>query len=76
MAAVELDPRHGPARWLVAATRDRKLMRLGRPQLYGTQFVPGDGGKPVRYAVDPNVTDEERAEWNVPPLDDPSGMPR
>ena len=75
LKAVELDPKHGAARWLVAAARDRKLMRLGKPQLYGTQFVPGNDGKVVRYRVDPTVSDEERAKWNVPPLDDSAGVP-
>src|SRR5207248_8891748 len=74
LKAVELDPKHGAARWLVAAARDRKLMRLGKPQLYGTQFVPGNDGKVVRYRVDPTVSDEERAKWNVPPLDDSAGV--
>ena len=29
---------HRTARWLVAASLDRYLMKIGRPQVYGTQF--------------------------------------
>ena len=29
---------HRTARWLVAASLDRYLMRIGHPQIYGTQF--------------------------------------
>jgi hypothetical protein len=56
------------ARWLVAATKDRELMTLGKPQLYGTQYVSDDKGRMVLYEVDPSVTDEERAKWFVPSL--------
>lgn len=31
---------HSPARWLAAAAFDRWCMYAGRPQKYGTQFVP------------------------------------
>lgn len=67
LKAVELDPDHGQARWLAAAAKDRWLMNQGKPQQYGTQYVM-DGDTWVLYAVDPTVTDEERARWNVPPL--------
>lgn len=56
------------ARWLVAATYDRFLWAVGRPQRFGTQFQRAEG----RWTVDPidtSVCDEERAEWNVPPLE-------
>ena len=48
--AVELDSDYPGARWLAAASKDRYLMNLGKPQLYGTQFqrvkgtVPGSSG--------------------------------
>ena len=58
---------HRPGRWLAAAALDRWLMRQGRPQKYGTQYRVTDGGYEL-YEVDPATTDEERAEWNVPPL--------
>jgi hypothetical protein len=57
----------GPARWLTAAAYDRWMMYEGRPQKYGTQFVP-DGTRYRLWDVDPETTDEDRAEWGVPPL--------
>ena len=65
--AVELDPDHGDAKWLAAAAEDRYLMYLGKPQKYGTQFRMVDG-RWTLWEVDPSITDEERARWNVPPL--------
>lgn len=65
--ASELDPSHARARWLAAASMDRYLMNTEQPQRYGTQFVTRDG-QWVLYEVDPEVTDEERARFNVPPL--------
>jgi len=69
LKAAELDPENKIARWLAAASRDRELMRQGKPQLYGTQFTM-ENGKWVLYQVDPSVTDAEREKWNVPPLDE------
>ncbi|HEX6994543.1 MAG TPA: hypothetical protein VF339_10405 [Gammaproteobacteria bacterium] len=60
-----------PARWLVAASWDRLMVRSGQPQWYGTQYVRDDEGKWVLYEVDPDaVTDEQRAEWSVPSLEE------
>lgn len=67
LKAVELDPAHKNAKWMVAASKDRELMNLGKPQLYGTQMRQENGRWQV-YQVDPSITDEERAKWNVPPL--------
>lgn len=67
MKAVELDPENKAAKWLAAASKDRSLMWQGKPQLYGTQFKKVDD-KWVLWDVDPSITDEERAKWNVPPL--------
>ncbi|MDC3960595.1 hypothetical protein [Polyangium jinanense] len=55
------------ARWLAAASCDRWCMYEGRPQKYGTQFVP-DGVRHRLWDVDPTTTDAERAAWDVPPL--------
>jgi hypothetical protein len=55
------------ARWLSAATLDRWLMYQGKPQKYGTQFVP-DGQRQRLWDLDPTTTDEERARMNVPSL--------
>ena len=66
--AVELDPDYPGARWLAAASKDRWLMDSGKPQLYGTQFRRDKDGPWYLWQVDPAVTDEERAKWDVPPL--------
>ncbi len=55
------------ARWLAAAAYDRWLMYQGKPQKYGTQYV-SDGIRQRLWDVAPETTDEERAEWDVPPL--------
>jgi hypothetical protein len=67
LAAVKLDPGHDTARWLAAASLDRQLMYQGKPQRYGTQYKRLDGVWTL-WDVDPTVTDDERAAWNVPPL--------
>lgn len=46
---------------------DRWLMHQGKPQKYGTQYQRV-GRHVTFYRVDPDTTDDERAEWNVPPL--------
>jgi hypothetical protein len=56
-----------PARWLAAASYDRWQMYQGKPQKYGTNYLY-DGRQDRLWDVDPNTTDEERAEWDVPPL--------
>ena len=67
LKAVELDADNRAARWLAAASKDRLLMRQGKPQLYATQYKKVDG-KWVLPEVDPSVTDEERAKWGCPSL--------
>lgn len=59
--------KHDVARKYTAAAYDRWLMYQGKPQKYGLQYVP-DGTRLRIWDVDPETTDEERAEWNVPPL--------
>jgi hypothetical protein len=58
---------HPRARYLAAAALDRRLMRQGMPQKYGTNTWPDKDGWRV-WDYDPTTTDEERAEWDVPPL--------
>lgn len=58
-------------RWWYAAAVDRDLMRRGKPQLYGTQFIKNKAadGKWVRYKIDTTkVTDEERKYYRVETL--------
>jgi hypothetical protein len=53
--------------WLAAAALDRWLMYQGKPQKYGTNFVP-DGKRWRLWDVDPSTTDAERAANHVPLL--------
>lgn len=55
------------AKWIYAATLDRWLMNTGRPQKYGTQYTFIEGRYGL-YPVDPNTTDEERRQYDVPTL--------
>jgi len=57
------------ARWLAAATYDRWLMYQGKPQKYGTQIVP-DGKRQRVWDVDPTTSETERAQWDVPSLEE------
>lgn len=54
-------------RAIAAAALDRWLMFQGSPQKFGTQIVP-DGSRFRLWDTDPETTDEERAEWDVPSL--------
>jgi hypothetical protein len=59
------------AKWLYAATFDRWLLSSGKPQKYGTQFKQNeDDDWELALPIDPSITDEERAKYNVPPLSD------
>jgi hypothetical protein len=59
------------ANWLKAASWDRLLQRFEQPQWYGTQYVRDNTNKWVLYPVQPDVvTDEQRAEWSVPSLEE------
>jgi hypothetical protein len=70
LAKTSAEAGYGPARWLAAAAYDRWLMHQGRPQRFGTQYFAMGGGSLRLWEVDPTTTDEERAEWDVPPLRD------
>lgn len=52
---------------LEAMAWDRWLLSMGRPQRFGTQIIK-HGGRWSLNAVDPRVTDNERAMYGVPPL--------
>jgi hypothetical protein len=57
------------ASWLAAASEDRFLMNIGRPQRFGTQSrTEGPDGQLRLYKVGPGVTDELRRALGVPPL--------
>ncbi|WP_449447537.1 hypothetical protein [Thermomonas brevis] len=65
-----LDPSNKRARWLSAASWDRILMSKNVPQWYGTQYRKPSPDAPTElYPVaDSVISDEERAEMNVPSL--------
>jgi hypothetical protein len=64
-----LDPASKRCKWLSAAAWDRLLMRLNRPQWYGTQFTKSQDGKWELYLVDETaVSDSDRAELGVPSI--------
>jgi len=57
------------AKWLAAATEDRFLMNIGRPQRFATQYrSDGPNAEFKLYTVGPGVTDELRRALNVPTL--------
>jgi hypothetical protein len=59
------------ARWLAAATEDRFLMKIKRPQRFGTRYHSHGLDDPVRlYEVGPGVTDGLRRELGVPTLEE------
>ena len=66
--AIELDSTMN--KWLLAAAIDRDLMRRGKPQIYGTQYVKEMGeDKWKRYKIDSTkLSDEERKEYGVETL--------
>ena len=56
-------------RWLAAASEDRFLMNIGRPQRFGTQYQAYPANAPYKlYKVDESVTDELRRQMNTPTL--------
>lgn len=57
------------AAWIAAATLDRYLQTIGRPQLYGTQFSLPPGRPATQDPYDRHVvSDALRAALGVPPL--------
>jgi hypothetical protein len=69
LAKLAMDAGYEEARWIYAATLDRYLMSQGELQKYGTQYAWVNGTYTL-YPVDPTTTDAERAEYNVPPLNE------
>lgn len=68
LARTAADMGHAKAKYQAAAAYDRWLMRQGLPQKYGTNSVmDGDGWRV--WDIDPQTSDEERAAWDVPPLE-------
>lgn len=57
-----------PSRWLAAASYDRLLMNLERPQRFATQYRSDSDGVLKLYTTSDGVTDAMRAALNVPSL--------
>ncbi len=57
------------ARWLAAASEDRFLRSIGRPQRFGTQSGKSGDSPWSMGEVDPSVVDSHRAEMKVPSLE-------
>ena len=57
------------AKWLAAATEDRFLVTIGRPQRFGTQYRSGGQNRPLKLdPVDETMTDLLRKQFNAPSL--------
>jgi len=57
------------AKWLAAATLDRFLMRIKRPQQFGTQYSCDSLEGPMTlYSTSEQITDALRGEFDVPPI--------
>jgi hypothetical protein len=56
------------ARWLAAASEDRFLMNIDRPQRFGTQFRSVGNTPMTLYKTDEAVTDALRKPYGVPTL--------
>lgn len=55
--------------WHAAFLEDRVRMYEGRPQLYGTQFFPGEDGAPQPHEIaEPADLDRRRAEVGLEPF--------
>lgn len=56
-------------KWLAAVAMDRWLVRQGKPLKYGNQVIPFGGIYRIPK-INPNTTDAEREEWDIPSLAD------
>ena len=63
--AAELDPSLPNAEWLSAASWDRYLLSVGKPQIYGTQYLILKGTWYVQPFDTTQVTDKERRQLGV-----------
>lgn len=71
LAVTAVSKGHPQASWIAAATLDRYLQRIGRPQIYGTQFVlPAAGDEVTQGDYDQALLpDALRRAAGVPPLE-------
>ena len=70
LCVVAIAKDHAGAKWLAAASEDRFLRSLERPQRFGTQYSSSGPNMPFRLApVEEGVTDALRKEFNAPTLE-------
>ncbi|MGU3456636.1 hypothetical protein ACLBV5_10010 [Brevundimonas sp. M1A4_2e] len=75
LATAALAQGHQDAAWIAAASLDRYLQRIGRPQIYGTQYIH-IGAETPRGAFDPDfMPDSVRRDTRVPPLAEQTAPP-
>ena len=67
LAVISLSLGYKDAKWISAATLDRYLQSIGKPQIYGTQFQ-GPDRQPAQPFDANLVSDFERRALDVPPL--------
>jgi len=66
-ATTALSRGHGESRWLAAATLDRYLQSLDRPQVFGTQYRQQDSAPWTQGAYDRQfLPDSLRGDHGVP----------
>jgi hypothetical protein len=69
LCVVAISRGDGRSKWLAAASEDRFLMNIGRPQRFGTQYNAEGPNAPYRlYKTDSGVTDQLRRAFDAPSL--------
>ena len=64
LKAVKLDPKNAGATVVAAIAKDRYLLSIGKPQIYGTQFHIVLGKEILEEPYDLTaITDKEREKW-------------
>jgi hypothetical protein len=70
LCVIAISKGNADAKWLAAASLDRYLNSIGRPQRWGTQRTKRfDEAEYKLVEVEPGVSDAMRAQLDVPPLD-------
>ena len=71
LCVIAISKGESKAKWLAAASMDRFLINIGRPQRFGTQFQSKRPFRPpMLVSVDPSFPDALRKELDVPTLED------
>ena len=69
LALKAVDQNYSGSKKFAAAAYDKYLMYQGKPQKFGTQYVPDGVGLRI-WDTDPQTNDEERADWELPTLEE------